>query len=237
MRKYWIASSARIEHPWLIPHTSLRVNTSADARKLAKSRVAEISPPEHLQFSYCSSLDELPATIDLAVISATDVHAGRSFEALLGRLMCAHCVLEKFLFQSHVRIMNLSGLIAARKVPAFVNTPRRAWPVYRQLAAELGKAGPVSIMVELNRTNGMATNAIHFIDLAAYLTASPDGFAMDSRNLQAVEGVSRHAGAVEIEGLLQGVSARGDCFSIRGQAAVFAPHVIVITTHATAGSS
>lgn len=200
----------------------------ADSRQLSATRFAQMNPGPHLDVSFCESLEDLPDRIDLAIVATSTPPRRAITEALVARRDVKALILEKFLFQSHADHIAVGDLLADRRIPTWVNTPRRAWPVYRQLAADLAGTGGVSIAVEFGRANGLGTNAIHMIDLAAFLTGQSGGFDLDGRRLTPVEGVSRHAGLLDFGGVLTGVSADGHLVSIRGRPGSTEPHVVTI---------
>lgn len=203
------------------------VEPDAAALDLSRRRVAEMSADDRLSFEFCESPSALPTHLDLVVVAtsagvrravATRVMDGREIGAL---------ILEKFLFQSIADLDEFGDLLARRGIPAFVNTPRRAWPIYSELRKELGDA-PFTMVVDLNRTNGLATNAIHFLDLVAFLSGCGGEMTLDGRDLRPVEGVSRHAGAVDFHGTLRGVTATGCDFVLNGRIDGNAPHAIAL---------
>lgn len=198
---------------------------------LARTRFAEALPPDRLVFELVGNLDDLPSRVDLAIVS-TGAGPRRSIvEALVAGREISALLLEKFLFQKLEDYPAVGSLLASKGIPTFVNTPRRAWPAYRALAEEFAGDGVMSISVELNRTNGLATNAIHFIDLAAFLTGAKGGFECDGGRLIPFEEVSRHVGAVEFGGVMTAFSSRGDFLSIRGRTESASPHFISITSN------
>lgn len=195
---------------------------------LARQRVCEMPPTPDMTWHYHAGIEGLPRRLDLVVIATGSAPRRRIVENLLEAREVGALVLEKFLFQSRADYAAVGALLATKGIAAYVNTPRRAWPAYAALRKTTMKEGELRIHVELNRTNGLATNAIHFIDLAAYLCG--EAFSLDGRGLHAVEGVSRHAGMLEFGGFLHGSSPRGDRLSLSGRTGSTAPHVIVITS-------
>lgn len=198
------------------------------SRKLSAERVTEIGPRNDVSFSFHPGMDTLPENIDLAIVATGSGPRRALTERLLGSRKVTGLILEKFLFRNHADHIAVADLIAAKQVPTWVNTPRRAWPVYRALAAELQAQGPLTIAVELGRTNPLGTNAIHFIDLAAYLAGPSVRFELDGRGLKPQTEASRHKDGLEFSGVLTGRSERGDALVVTSRLDSTAPHLIVI---------
>lgn len=201
---------------------------SAESRALAAARVAEMQPGPHLSFTFHDTLAALPEKIGLAIVATGAKPRRALIEALVAEKQVSALLLEKFLFQSHDDHVAVEALLASRGIAAFVNTPRRSWASYQALKSDLASAGPLTIAVEFGRANGLATNAIHFIDLAAFLTGEAGGFDLDGRRLTPLRDASRHAGAVEFSGMMTGASQRGDFLAIRGRPESTNPHTVTI---------
>jgi predicted dehydrogenase len=126
-------------------------------------------------------------------------------EALFAAADVRHLVLEKVLFQRPDDYDTVAALVAARGASAWVNCPRRLWPHYRALREEA--RGPVHVSVT-GSDWGLACNAVHFIDLAAWL-GGDDEWRFATAALDAGTRPSRRAGYLEVTGTLTGTSANG----------------------------
>ncbi|MCI4662841.1 MAG: Gfo/Idh/MocA family oxidoreductase [Neomegalonema sp.] len=204
------------------------VDPSEAARTLSAERVAQIEPGEGLRWHWLESFDGVPNALDVAVIATGAGPRRMLTEALLAHASVKALLLEKFLFQRHEDYAAVGALLADKGVAAWVNTPRRVWPGWQAIKARLVSPGPITLTVEIGKRNGLASNAIHFIDLAAYLSAGSEGFALRGDRLAPVEGVSRHEGQLEFGGTLYGFSPSGDCLSLRGRPDHEAPHTITL---------
>lgn len=217
---------AAMKEPTLVYGLEPNLETQA----LARSRFHEVSPEgvgRH-ELRLTADWEDLPAQADVAVV-ATGAGPRRVLaEKLLERVRLKGLLLEKFMFQRHVDYETFGALLEGGGTPAFVNTPRRVWPGYRWLKPLLEGRGPLSIHVQTGARNGLASNAIHFLDLAAFLADAPEGFALSGAQLQPVSGASRHAGLAEFTGVLSGFSARGDHFSHRSRLDTVERHVVWI---------
>lgn len=137
-----------------------------------------------------------PATLD-AVIVATDA---ASREAAVGRLLdgskVRYLVLEKLLAQEPQALDRLGARLAQAGAKAWVNCPRRVWPLYKDMRVK----GPLTLKVT-GAGWGLGTNAVHYLDLAAHLTGFT-GFAVDLSGLSR-ESPSKRPGFVEFFGTLR----------------------------------
>jgi predicted dehydrogenase len=215
---------ARLDRPARV----FAVDPSAEARGTAAARFAEIGPRPDVILEPIDAPAGLPAALDLAVIATASGPRLAALGAVLEGRRVARLLLEKFLFQRGADYDAAGALIAASGARAEVNTPRRLWPGYVALKARLAGRGPLSVHVETTRRNGMASNAVHFLDLAAHLAGAAGGFALDGAGLRPDAAAARRGAGVEFEGVLAGLSAAGDQFTHRSRLDSDAPHAIVI---------
>lgn len=204
------------------------VDPSEAARALCARRFGETTQGPDVVLSLLGDARDLPERLDFAVVATPAAVRLDALEALLGGRRVGRVVLEKFLFPRRVDYVRAESLIEAAGVEAFVNTPRRLWPGYAALRARLDGRGPVSVSVETSRRNGLASNAIHFLDLAAYLGAVEGGFRLSGAGLEPRPDAARRGAAIEFAGLLEGRSAAGDVFSHRSLLDDDRPHSLVI---------
>lgn len=215
---------ARLDRPARI----FAVDPSEDARALAAARFAEIGPRPDAALVALTGPDALPDHLDMAVIATSARPRLAVLGAVLSGRRVARLVLEKFLFQRHGDYDAAAALIAGAGSQAVVNTPRRLWPDYVALRERLRGRGPLGFMVETTRRNGMASNAIHFLDLAAFLSGTADGFALGGARLRVATEAARKGAEIEFEGVLHGVSPNGDSFTHRSRLDDDAPHALAI---------
>ncbi|MCC2636666.1 MAG: oxidoreductase-like [Moraxellaceae bacterium] len=179
------------------------VDPSPAALALARERLAQVTAsPQVRDIRYCLDLDEaaIPA-VDFCVI-ATSANCRLSvLRDLLGRSAVRYLLLEKVLFQSVAQLDEASALLAAFPTRTWVNCPRRMFPGYQHLRELLSSEGGVSLHVAGNNW-GMACNAIHFIDLWAFVGGGTD-YVLDTSGLQAVL-ASKRQGYQEVTGRLAG---------------------------------
>jgi predicted dehydrogenase len=142
------------------------IEPSAAACQTAATRLAQVTVVAEVNFF--QSFDVLKSSYDVAIIATSAAVRFEVTQQLLSKTKLKYLILEKVLFQRPEYYQALQHQLAAHQVSAFVNCPRRLYPLYRQLKARLSD-GPVSITVS-GENWGMACNSIHFLDLLMYLT-------------------------------------------------------------------
>lgn len=175
------------------------VPASLDA---ARTQFEAMPGADRIRVRYLDSVAALPAAIDVAIIATNaDVRAA-VVRALLEQAQVGALVLEKVLFQDPAHYEAIGELMAARGTQAWVNHPRRLFPLYAALREELAGARQVSYTVQGGGW-GLACNGLHFIDHLAYLTGA-DALTLDAGALNPAPLASKRAGFVEISGALRG---------------------------------
>ncbi|WP_028609947.1 Gfo/Idh/MocA family protein [Paenibacillus harenae] len=154
---------------------------------------------------FLTAITGLPDELD-AVIVATNSGIRRAvIEQLLAAKKVKHLILEKILFQNPEDYSAVEELLRAKKVSAWVNCPMRMLPFYRQLKAKLDPAAKMKYQVSASFL-GIGTNAIHHLDLVAYLTDCYS-FTLNGSKLSDRLLGSKRPGYVEFAGTLE---ARSD---------------------------
>lgn len=111
----------------------------------------------------------LPAEVEVAIVATTAATRRQALESLLRHCRPRYLVLEKLLFQRFEDYPAVARLLAEIEVPAWVNCPRRLWPQYRALAREIAPCPALRLRVTAPAAVGPASNAIHLLDLLAFL--------------------------------------------------------------------
>lgn len=179
------------------------VDPSPAALELARERLAQVTTSSRLRaVRYLPALADVPADrIDFAVIATGANCRLAVLRELLATRAVRALLLEKVLFQSVAELDEASALLAASAVPAWVNCPRRQFPGYRTLRDRLAGEGALRLQVA-GHNWGLACNAIHFIDLWAFLSGRHD-YRLDAEGLGA-SFPSKRPGFLEIAGRLAG---------------------------------
>lgn len=121
-------------------------------------------------------------------------------------------LLEKVVFNRPSDFDAARRLLNDRDVRAYVNCPRRLWPVYQHLRAQLRDSGPIAMTVE-GRGIGLACNTVHYLDLLQFLTGE-QAIRADNSALSA-PWESKRPGFFEVWGAVTFSTSRGDTLQIR----------------------
>ncbi|KRE46298.1 Gfo/Idh/MocA family oxidoreductase [Paenibacillus sp. Soil522] len=155
---------------------------------------------------YLTSITELPHELD-AVIVATNSQIRRAIiEQLLNEKKVKYFILEKVLFQNLQDYGEIEELLRVKRVSAWVNCPMRLMSFFQQLKIKLDQAQQVDYRVSGTHL-GIGSNAIHHLDLLAYLT-NCYRFSLNGDDLSDNVIESKRPGFIEFTGTLKGVSAK-----------------------------
>lgn len=170
---------------------------------VARSRFDEMLPNPLVQgVRYLSDAEGVSTHIDFAIVATNaDVRAD-VVRALLGRGEIRHMLLEKVLFQKLADHADIRALFELHGVKAWVNHPRRMFPVYQEVRAWL--AGAREVSYQLNGGGwGLACNGLHFIDHLAFLTGEQN-LVLSGAGLHDTTIPSKRQGFIEFSGALHG---------------------------------
>ncbi|MEX0955342.1 MAG: hypothetical protein WDZ83_09045 [Rhizobiaceae bacterium] len=154
-----------------------------------------------------NTASEIPsAYADIAILATPS--AGRL--QLLSDV-CSHVnpqgiILEKVVFQSAADFAEAGTLLKQRGTPAWVNCPRRLWPLYRDMKSALRDDRPFCIFFE-GKSLGLACNSVHFIDLMQFLL-DDDSLSLEDQKIDRIF-PSRRPGFYECFGSITIMSRAG----------------------------
>jgi predicted dehydrogenase len=173
----------------------------------------------------------LPPQLDIAIIATRADIRARVTREVIEITAARRLILEKVLFQRASDFAQMAELFERAGAAVWVNCPRRMWPVYHDLAARIRPDRIVRIE-SVGRSWDIGCNAIHFLDLFAFLTATAEA-VVDAVELGVVQPAKRN-GMLHIEGAIAGSLAAPDRrsvgFSIVSQPDHKGPQRIVIGT-------
>lgn len=186
------------------------VDVSDDALARVRDYYDRMERNAHIQSLRCvHDVSELPEAVDMAVIATTSAIRRKLTERLLGEKRVRYLLLEKVLFPRMEDYDAVGGLLRQTGTAAYVDCVRRTYPCYQMLRQRILAEG--SAHFTLTGSNwGLACNAIHEIDLFAYLTGADCGsFRCDGALLDNALLTSKRGGYLEFTGVLTGAFDRG----------------------------
>lgn len=147
-------------------------------------------------------MEEISSKIDLAIIATTSEVRGKVIKELLNTRDVDNLVLEKVLFQTIDEYFEIEKLLENKNVKCWVNHPRRMYPFYADLKQKLKDTNQLSFNLQ-GGDWGLACNALHYIDLLAYLV-NGQKLELNNEFLDGQIYSSKREGFKEVNGLLIG---------------------------------
>jgi hypothetical protein len=135
-------------------------DVSPQSLMLAKNRWIEVNENSNHVLYEALKIENLPRDIQLAIIASTADVRPHLVTAISSHAKVKYWILEKVLAQSVEGLKQISKSIPDNSL-AWVNTPMYLYPLYREMCTKL-KGFPVK--AKFAGINGIASNAIHYID-------------------------------------------------------------------------
>lgn len=202
------------------------VDPSAPALETARQRYGEIAGAVGRSVRYATSLAALPESVDLAIVATAASMRGQVACDLLARCRVRHAVLEKVLVQHPADLQAVAGMLEKTGTPAWVNCPRRLSDFYAGLRDRFGAGHGLRMGVQGGAWD-LGCNAIHFIDLYAFLTGARVA-AIDTSRLDTHWYPSKRAGFREIAGTLMVRYDNGGRLELHSWAESAAPILVTL---------
>lgn len=181
------------------------VEPSAQARKVAQERWEQVAKSENIKsIEFLADMSKVNSSIDFCIIATNANCRLQVLKDLFTSTSVRQLVLEKVLFQSVAQLQEASRLLASLETKAWVNCPRRMFPIYQELQKRLANEQTLNLQVRGSNW-GLACNAIHFIDLWAML-GGDQNYALDTDGLDVTPVESKRPGYKEVSGTLTGTS-------------------------------
>lgn len=137
--------------------------------------------------------------IDIAIIATcSDVRAA-AVKELLKYHDVEHLILEKILFNNKQDYSKIDKIINKKDIRTWVNCPMRMMPTYQKIEKYF-RNKKISYMVTGSKF-GLVTNAIHYLDHAAYLSGTTE-FVADTAGLDPNPIPSKRKGFLEFNGIM-----------------------------------
>lgn len=201
------------------------VDPSPDSLELARQRASEVSMAAPHSLHFHQKIEALPAMLDHAVIAtAADVRLAVMRALLQGRTV-QNLLLEKVLFQRLSDYTSAAELLRQSGSRAWVNCPRRAFPIYETVRTFFVN-DPLQHVDVRGGNWGLGCNSIHFIDIIAFL-AGEEIHSISTALLDDGLIDSKRAGFKEFTGTLLGRC--GDAsFGLTAQRGSHAPLLLTL---------
>lgn len=179
------------------------VDPFAASLERAQERWSQVEhSPSIRSINFLTDISQVQGDIDFCVVATNADCRLQLLEDMLARLTVKNLLLEKVLFQSEAQLDAAAQLFSRANCKVWVNCPRRMFQGYSVLREHLGGQGPLSLRVTGEQW-GLACNAIHFIDIWAFLCGAtsyvPDLSAVERQVVN-----SKRLGYKEINGTLGG---------------------------------
>lgn len=194
------------------------VDPSSQALKVAQERWGQVVKSPYIKsIEFFADFADVKRDVDLCIIATNASCRLQVLRALLSHARVRQLVLEKVLFQSAEQLEEASRLLRSVETQAWVNCPRRMFPLYLALRSRLADEQKLNLQVQGSNW-GLACNAIHFIDLWAML-GGQQSYVIDTSGLDDVVIESKRFGYKEVSGTLRG-RAGDRTFSLTSTAGV-----------------
>jgi predicted dehydrogenase len=137
--------------------------------------------------------------IDIAIVSTDSKNRFDISKFLIQNNNVKNLILEKVVFSNSKHFRDFSAILNNSQCNCYVNLPRRLFPHYQLLKEYINKKYSFSAKIS-GGTWGLASNALHFIDLLQYLFDSKI-IKIDTKKLGSFF-PSKRSGYLEIDGIL-----------------------------------
>lgn len=131
---------------------------------------------------------------------------------LLNKVSVQNIIFEKVAFQSIYDFEFIISLLNKKGIKAWVNCPRRVYPFFQEIVSKTNKSKKIKMVIKGGNW-GLASNAIHMLDLFAFLTGNDD-ISIDINGLFKKIYKSKRKGFIELGGKLVAKNTKGDILDI-----------------------
>jgi len=190
------------------------VDPSEESLRVAKSRYEEAAVKEKgfHEVIFSRSIESVDDEIDLSVIATSSNVRLKVLDNLLTSKKVEYLILEKVLFQRAEEYETASEKIKVSGAKAWVNCTRRMWDIYKMLYT-LVKDVKILYINTYGSDWGLASNAIHILDLISYLSGTEE-YRINNIDFSAGIFESKRKGFIEFNGSLNGIFGEDISFSI-----------------------
>ncbi|MCU1733986.1 MULTISPECIES: Gfo/Idh/MocA family oxidoreductase [unclassified Pseudomonas] len=179
------------------------VDPFAASLERAKERWEQVERSSSIRsIDFLTDIAQVKGSIDFCVVATNADCRLQLLEDMLARLTVRNLLLEKVLFQSEAQLNAAAQLFDHVGCNVWVNCPRRMFSGYEVLRERLSGQRAFDLRV-VGEQWGLACNAIHFIDIWAFLSGATS-YVADVSGLDPVVVESKRPGYKELIGTLAG---------------------------------
>jgi len=185
------------------------IDPNQESLNISRTRFQEM-PVNELVHSirYLRSIQLLHDAVTLAIIATNSDVRRTVIEELLIQKQVRYIILEKVAFQSVEDFQTVITWLEKNRTKAWVNCPRRMYPYYKNLREKFVKEKKLVMLVEGGNW-GLACNAIHMLDLFAFL-CNETNITLDNVGMERKIYQNKRKGFIELGGKLEAKNSRGD---------------------------
>lgn len=188
------------------------MDPSEASLKKAEELFYQMSNASKHQILFTTRMDQMAKKFDVVIIATNSNVRRQVIEQLITCCKVKFLIIEKVLFQRLEDYEIVSEALKKNNIRAWVNCTRRLFDFYQNLKDRLLEATSFEISISGSKW-GLGCNAIHFLDLIAYLGGS-DNQKLDVSGLDKQYIKSKRRGFLEITGTISGRIGRCNNYSI-----------------------
>ncbi|GET21577.1 Gfo/Idh/MocA family oxidoreductase [Prolixibacter denitrificans] len=178
------------------------LDKNEESLAVAKERYEQIPPNTKVKsILFTQNIENLPTKIDLAIIATNSKNRATLLNNIVSIREINNLIIEKVLFQTKEEYSETKDLFDLHKINAWVNCPRRVYPIY-QMLNNLLKDNTSSLLGIIDGSNwGLGSNSIHYIDIFSKLTNCSE-YTTNTKLLDPKILQSKRDGYIEFSGTL-----------------------------------
>lgn len=206
------------------------IDPSEDALKFAQNEIKQVDGSGRIKkIEFIKDISGLFPELDLIIIATNSDKRYSIIQEILRTKKVKYLILEKILFQRIEHFSEINELLKQKNIKAWVNCPLRTLTFYKELKSLLHGSNIIDYHVSYSDL-GIATNAIHHIDLFAYLIGETE-FEFNPRLLDKRIISSKRTGFVEFTGALLGETPKGNRITITSYPIGSTPPLVQISSN------
>ena len=204
------------------------IDPSIESLSIASERYLQVE--ELNAGSSVSFKQEIPTfkKLDLAIIATSSNIRKKVIKRLLEISSPNYFIIEKVAFQNLKDFVEIINIFKEKGIISWVNCPNRAFESYKNLKESLDYEGPLKMHVSGGNW-GLASNAIHYLDLFSFFVESIDLEVIES-SIDDIIYPSKREGFLELGGTFIIKSRKNDLLTIEDIKSSNKPVTITIST-------